>query len=517
MQNEQQYLAYIRVSTPKQGEKGVSLQEQRAAIERYAKHNGLQVTEWFEEKETAAKRGRPVFGKMIKRLKRDTVGGVIIHKIDRSARNLKDWADLGALIDRGIEVHFANESLDLTSRSGRLSADIQAVVAADYIRNLREEARKGFYGRLKQGLYPLPAPIGYLDRGSGKPKEPDPERAPLIKRLFELYATNTYSLTTLCEEAQRLGLRSRRGGTYSRSALSNLLNNPFYIGIIRIKKTGETFQGVHEPLISAALFNRVQRVLKGKTNKKVSVHNFLFRRLFSCVHCGYSLVGERQKGHIYYRCHTKGCPTTGIREEAVEEAVHRNLQGLQFSSEEKRYIASEIKRRGEECKREHEAILRARKLALGQLDTKLNRLMDAYLDELIDKDLFEHRKEGLLLEQKQIQDQVVALEEDHGLLLKSLEDFLELAGSALLTYETAIADEKREMLKIVTSNRTVDRKKVDIKLSLPFRMIAERSKSANGAPQRDIPRIWTDIIDELVEYLRQHPNQRISLSGEVSY
>jgi len=57
---------------------------------------------------------------------------------------LRDWADLGELIDAGVEVHFATESLDLHTRGGRLSADIQAVVAADYIRNLREETRKGF-------------------------------------------------------------------------------------------------------------------------------------------------------------------------------------------------------------------------------------------------------------------------------------------------------------------------------------------------------------------------------------
>lgn len=75
------------------------------------------------------------------------------HKIDRGARNLKDWANLGDLIDGGVEVHFAHESLDMNSRGGRLSADIQAVVAADFIRNLRQETRKGFYGRLKQGIY----------------------------------------------------------------------------------------------------------------------------------------------------------------------------------------------------------------------------------------------------------------------------------------------------------------------------------------------------------------------------
>src|SRR5256885_7138872 len=116
---------------------------------------------------------------MLKLLQASKADGVIIHKIDRGARNLKDWADLGEMIDRGIEVHFANESLDMHSRGGRLSADIQAVVAADYIRNLREETLKGFYGRIKQGFYPLPAPLGYIDKGKAKLKEFDPVRAPL--------------------------------------------------------------------------------------------------------------------------------------------------------------------------------------------------------------------------------------------------------------------------------------------------------------------------------------------------
>src|SRR5258708_38130601 len=157
-----EYYGYTRVSTARQGEHGVSLEHQREAIERYASKNSLQIAQWFEEQETAAKRGRPLFGQMLKLLRTGKASGVIIHKIDRSARNLKDWADLGELIDSGIEVHFANESLDLNSRGGRLSADIQAVVAADYIRNLREETKKGYYGRFKQGLYPRPAPIGYL-------------------------------------------------------------------------------------------------------------------------------------------------------------------------------------------------------------------------------------------------------------------------------------------------------------------------------------------------------------------
>jgi DNA invertase Pin-like site-specific DNA recombinase len=278
------YFGYVRVSTAKQGE-GVSLGEQRAAIERHARQNGLKVIEWFEEKETAAKKGRPVFSQMLKLLKQGKAAGVVIHKIDRSARNLGDWAKLGELIDRGIDVAFANESLDLRSRGGRLSADIQAVVAADYIRNLREETRKGIYGRLKQGVYPFPAPLGYRDMGAGKPETFDSEKAPLVRKAFELYGSGRYGLNDLVEEVHRLGLKNRSGGKVSLNGLSTLLNNPFYVGLIRVMKTGETFPGSHPALISQALFKRVQRVLKGKNQTGSQRHQFPFRRLLRCAHC----------------------------------------------------------------------------------------------------------------------------------------------------------------------------------------------------------------------------------------
>ena len=89
------YFAYIRVSTVRQGERGVSLPEQKEAIERYAAVKTLPISRWFEGRETASKVGRPVFNEMLALLKKGEAAGVIIHKIDRSARNLKDWAEIG--------------------------------------------------------------------------------------------------------------------------------------------------------------------------------------------------------------------------------------------------------------------------------------------------------------------------------------------------------------------------------------------------------------------------------------
>lgn len=143
---------------------------------------------------------------MVRSLQAGDAQGLIVHKIDRSARNFSDWARIGELVDTGIDVHFAHESLDLRSRGGRLTADIQAVIVADYVRNLREECLKGMEGRLKQGLFPWAAPIGYLDQGGGKAKTLDPIRAPLVRQAFELYATRRYSFNTLRLELQRRGL-----------------------------------------------------------------------------------------------------------------------------------------------------------------------------------------------------------------------------------------------------------------------------------------------------------------------
>src|SRR6266704_6079909 len=138
------YFAYVRVSTPRQGE-GVSLPEQKAAIERYAYVHGLEISRWFEERESASHTGRPAFMEMLKLLRLGKMQGVIIHKIDRSMRNQQDWADVGKLVDAGVQIHFATENVDLKTVAGRLSADIQAAVAAHYSRNLQEEVKKGLY------------------------------------------------------------------------------------------------------------------------------------------------------------------------------------------------------------------------------------------------------------------------------------------------------------------------------------------------------------------------------------
>jgi site-specific DNA recombinase len=499
------FYGYIRVSTARQGEHGVSLEHQREAIERYANKNSLHLAKWFEEQETAAKRGRPVFGQMLKGLRTGKASGVIIHKIDRSARNLKDWADLGELIDSGIEVHFANESLDLHSRGGRLSADIQAVVAADYIRNLREETIKGFYGRLKQGLYPRPAVIGYQDQGPGLPKLPDPVKAPLIRTAFERYATGNYNLDRIKEEMFTLGLRNKSGSKVSRNGMSRILNNPFYTGLIYVKKTGQSFAGVHQPIVGTALFTRVQDILRGKVNKRTQRFCYLFRQLVKCQLCGYSLIGEEHKGHVYYRCHTKTCSTKTVREETLDQGLVHQLHKLEFSQEEKDYFRAKILQMKQDWTSERVQAMQNLELRGSQLQDRQDRLTDAYLDKLIDKETFEQRKTALLKERCLLKENLKNLTNQGQSVPDRLSQVLELAGNAYLAYKLGLDEEKRQMVKILTSNRTVDRKLPMFVLATPFNEVAKRFECPRGRPSRNIRLVWDALIPKLLESLAAVP------------
>lgn len=481
------YFAYIRVSTAKQGEQGSSLVEQRAAIETYASRRGLTITEWFEERETAAKLGRTHFNAMLGRLGRREAAGVVIHKIDRSARNLRDWARLGDLMDRGIDVRFAHESLDLGSRGGRLAADIQAVVAADYVRNLRQEIRKGIDGRLKQGLYPLPAPLGYQDCGKGKRKEIDPIAGPLIRKSFQLYATGRYSVDELRVEMANHGLRNRRGSALGQTSLLHILHNPFYIGLIHIARTGRTYDGAHEPLITKKLFDQCQAVMSGRSYMRGGKHDFPFSRLIRCGRCGRSLIGERQKGHSYYRCHSTSCRGTSVREADVQEELCTLLSYLALNEVELRDLGDMREEARAMDKQDRQSALAQAKLALGRCDDLLSRLTDAFLEGAIERDLFEARKGKLLAERRGHLD-AINNPPEQGERLRLLEK-LELGNVALQKAQMAISEKTREAVSHVLSNLVAEGKQLGFVLLFPFdHLLAERI-SSNGAPYRGEPRI----------------------------
>jgi site-specific DNA recombinase len=498
------YFAYARVSTPRQGERGVSLQEQRDAIERYARIHGLEIARWFEDRESASHTGRTAFTEMLRLLRLGKIQGVIIHKIDRSARNLDDWVDVGKLVDAGVQVHFAAENVDLRTVAGRLSADIQAVVAAHYSRNLRDEVKKGLYGRLKQGFYPWRAPIGYIDRGSAKAKIHDPTRAPLIRQAFNLYGSGRFSLPVLCNEMFVRGLRNLRGGAVTINGMTTLLRNAFYIGLIRIQKVGQTFEGIHEPLVSPELFEKVQAILAGKRVDRSRSHVFTYSRIVKCGSCGYSLIGETQKGIVYYRCHNRPfktpavCPSTSVREEMIDEAISSKLSDVDLSDEELELGRIMLKNYRADAEKNRESRMNGLQIQIENIRTRLAKATDLLMDGTIDKLLFETKQRELLVEQAKLRSLFNELEKGGLELIRRIETTVELAKNPSIQHGSAIPQKKRELSKILLSNLTVSQKNIEVTLALPFNLIAERDKLQQCRPRRGSCRTREQILKQLI-------------------
>lgn len=517
------YLAYTRVSTTKQGEKGSSLMEQKSIIDSYAKREHLHISGWHEERVTAAKVGRTVFKQMMQVFARGGAEGLILHKIDRGARNLKDWAMLSELTDKGIDVRIAGDSIDMTSRGGRLSADIQAVVAADYIRNLREEVKKGQRGRLRQGLYPWAAPFGYLNSGKGGTvKQIDPITAPLVRRAFEEYATGRHTLHTLTRAMYEWGVRTSSGRPLSLSRVNVMLRRSFYIGLIQVK--GESFLGNHEPLISKALFDQVQRVLDGRSSERVvGVESYALRRILKCRACDRYLYAETQKGHRYYRCHSKGCRGTCVRESALLDLVVRDIQTMGLSEEFVSACEVMIEEKAEEIRQSAGAVKGGAELAVQRNKDQLARLTDAYLDRALDREEFEERRRRLLDEKLLLAEKVRDAEYPDHTFRRRASVFLELIGGLRDLAEMANSVERRELLLSAVSNFVVSKKsfvlqwRESLQLLLGATPVLECAHAREGhrtSAARGAPRARAELVMQtLLEDAGDSALERVATSG----
>lgn len=492
-----QCYAYVRVSTVKQGE-GVSMDAQKDAIIEYAARKGLAISLWWEEKETAAKKGRPVFNNMVARLKRGQAAGLIIHKIDRSARNYHDWAVISDLADSGIDFHIATESFDFNTYGGRMAADFTAVVAANYVRNLKTEIRKGQQGQLKIGLYPWPAPVGYTNNGGAQLKTSDPQKAPFVKLAFDLYASGTHSIRSLQAELGRRGLRNTSGQPLTKTGIEKMLSNPFYCGLIHIRRTGQTFKGAHESIISVAQFQRVQDIKSGKTTKKVTRHNHLFRGLFRCEHCSRSLIGELHKGRVYYRCQTKHCPTKSLREDEIDRVIVNLLSCLTLSEHDLKAALERLPALITPVVAENEIDGIAFQAA--QVENRLDRLTDMALDNLIEPDAYQKKKQSLMLEQQRLTELQTEVAKNAA-NPNAVKRFLELATSLAAFYQSAAKAQKRRIVEWATLNRLASGKSLYFE---PSKWLLDTQNILGVlccAEQRDSTRITIEKVDHLTEGL----------------
>lgn len=494
------YYAYVRTSTVKQGIEGVSLEVQEAQARSFARQRGLEIKRVFVEMETAAKQGRPLFTQMMQELRSEQAEGLILHKVDRGARTLREWSDITDLTDLGIPVLFVHDSsLDITTRGGRLQGDIQAVIAADYIRNLREESIKGLVGRLKQGIWPFNAPLGYINNGKGKTKTIDPVAGSLVRQAFELYGSGQYTVKALRTNLQVLGLRTSTGAALSKSTFTSIFRNPFYYGALVFRSTGEVYPGLHEALIDRALFDRVQMVLDGRNWKSGARHRFTYRGDIKCASCGYAVLGERQKGNVYYRCHSKQCAGTSFREEHVTHSMQQDLELVRRFSERHPELEACLREAMKSTRVEEKDLLQAHLLQKAKLEERMSALVDAYIDGVLDKDAFSQKRNRLQEDGVEINQAILRCERGEHPGSSHAAFYLELVDGLRDKAFRESAVEARQLCKPVTSNFMATGKVVVLQWTYQFRCVIEHEKANGCAHPRDRARTTVHFFNVFMQ------------------
>ena len=283
-------VTYLRVSTREQAERGgeaegFSIPAQRDACARKAESLEVVIAREFADRGESAKTAdRPELQRMLAYIAEHPVRYVIVHKVDRLARNRADDIAINlAIKEAGAELVSVSENIDETP-SGLLLHGIMSSIAEFYSRNLATEIIKGSVQKAKNGGTPARAPIGYLNvrrivNGNEiRTVEIDPERGHLMAWAFEAYASGEWTCRRLAAELEARGLTSRAGPkTASKPVtdkqLQRLLRHPYYMGLVRYR--GAIYSGKHLPLVSAETWQRVQDLLAANhlAGEKQRVHH----------------------------------------------------------------------------------------------------------------------------------------------------------------------------------------------------------------------------------------------------
>ena len=502
-------LLYARVSTDRQARKDLSIPAQLAAMREHARQNKWRVTgDFVDEGQSARTADRPQLQQLIRRCKEGgDVDVVLIHKIDRLARNLVDYATIKAILkQRGIRLVSVSEPFD-DSSVGQLLENIIASISQWYSANLGDEIRKAYRAKLLRGEWPHKPPLGYKsERGEGGRAKtvPDGAKAPLVRQAFELYATGSYSLQGVADEMRGRGLVTRYGRTYSPELIRKLLRRPFYCG--RMIWLGHEYEGQHEPLISRALFHRVQDVLVGRgadTGEKGRLQ-FLLRGVAYCRVCGQRLTAEVHPRGSYYRCvpspHRPKCdqpypPVAAL--DAQLEALYQRLQPAAGVLKLLRHEMGEIASRRERIAQTELGGLRHR---IEDLENRRLRLLDERVAGRVSADLYEKMERRYVDSRRAAEARLEQLTVDYDDPLDLLDKAIVVASTLSFLHQRFDLAHRKELLRAVFAKLYVEDKIiVGAELNPPFSFLL-RDDVDGLFEHPDLKLTQEDVFEQLARF-----------------
>jgi len=482
------YFIYTRKSTDSEERQILSIEAQLAELREFAAKEKLEIVASLCEAQTAKEPGRKIFGEMLNRICAGEASGILAWHPDRLARNSIDGGKIIYLLDTGkiLDLKFPTFWFDSTPQ-GKFMLQIAFGQSKYYIDNLSENIKRGHRQKLRKGIWPGFAPLGYLNNHRTKEIDLDKEKSPFIKKAFELYATGEYTLKAVNQFLADSGISSYRKRPLSVSCVQRLLKNHFYYGVFRFNN--EIYQGTHEPIISKKLFDSVQQVMNNRGKKKRKrKHEFAFSGLMRCGNCGCLITAEKQKGHNYYRCTKKKqiCNEKYLREENLVEQMKDFIQKVSIPDKWAENMLTKLDKEKEQAKRESEIFVQNLQNQKVEVEQKIENLLDLYIEGgVLTLEEYQAKKQKLLNEKLDIEQKLRDFEQMGNNWLEPMKEMIFEAKQAKILLPQGDNQQILTFLKNVGSNFILKDKKFNFAFKIGWRALAEGEPNASFADWRD--------------------------------
>ena len=419
------FFIYTRKSTDTEDRQVRSISDQLAELKELAVKEQIEVVDIFVEKQTAKAPGRPVFNEMLLRIEANEASGILAWHPDRLARNSVDGGKIIYLLDTGkiAELKFPTFWCDTTPQ-GKFMLSIAFSQSKYYVDNLSENIKRGHRNKVKDGIWPQMSPLGYINvKGAGI--VPDENIAPLIKKTFEAYATGNFTLRQLHDKFNALGLSRKNGKVLSVSNYQQILRNPIFTGLMRYG--GEIYEGKHKPIITKKLFDSVAEVMSRKSKPKgKGLKEYLYRGFFRCGECRCFITTETQKGHNYLRCTKRKnpCLQKYVREEIITSQIRTELQKVSLPLDWANWMIVENEKDRQSENQSSEIFSQKTKDEISLLDSKVEKLMNLYLENVLSLEEYRDSKNKLVNQKQLLKEKLSAFEKKSHNRFELTEKFL---------------------------------------------------------------------------------------------
>jgi site-specific DNA recombinase len=453
--------------------------------------NGLEVIKSYELAESSTVGDRKQFNEAIlfaRKQKQPTA--IVTDKVDRFQRRFKESVLVEEFIQKGkIELHFHVEGLQIHQNSTsqeRLMWNMHVVMAQSYVDSLRDNVNRSIEEKLLGGEWVSTAPIGYRHikgpRRQGKIVL-DELRAPLVKRLFTEYSTGEFTMEDMRRRTKEWRLTNSRGnqGYLSKSHINEILQNPFYYGVMRLRKTGEKFPHKYERIIEKDLFDRCEAVRKGWNKKpfKYGGKEYIFRGMIQCTITGRTCSSDTKKlkrvdGTPYeltYLGTANPADTkkkVWVREDAILEEVEGVFERMRLGPDTLAQVVQYIKA-GASAERDfHKSQMTELFKEKTSIQNKLEKLMDFWLEDKIAEEEY-HAKRGKLLDRRELVNRDIASHDDaDDSFNNTLIELVKLSDNAAEFFKLSSVEGKRRLVNLVFSKVELRGKKLEYALRPPF-------------------------------------------------